>query len=97
MISSFYFLQAIIHQLLLPGFVDTSCGFVDRQIRASLHANSICHITTRSLTGPNNLDHLPSFHSIISSHWIVRLNAWELGIAKAVPLEKFLFLILGKN
>jgi hypothetical protein len=71
-------------------------GFIiNHSIRTSLHANSIRHIAACCLAGPNNLNHLPPFHSIVSRHWIVRLNAWELSIAKTVPLEKFLFLILG--
>ena len=58
-----------------------------------LHANSIRHIPPCRFTRTDNFDHLTPFHTIISSHWIIRLNTGELCFAKAVPLQQLLLLI----
>ena len=77
----------VLRQIMLPEFIP----------KCHLHANSISHIPPSRLTGSYNLNHLPPLHSIISGHWIIRLDARKLRFAETVALEKLLFLILRKD
>lgn len=62
-----------------------------------LHTNAIRHIPTSSLRGSDDLHHMTTLHSIVSSHGVVRLDAGQLCLLQAVPPQQLLLLILRQH
>ena len=83
------------HSFMPPNF--HHLNFIHQKTIDDLHTNTIRHVTPRSLRRSNNFHHLASPHAIVSSNWIIWLNAGELCLTEAVSFEEFLFFILRED
>ena len=51
-----------------------------------LNGDSVGDIATGSLGGTQNLDDLATTQAIVSGHWIVQQDPWQLSILQATKL-----------